>query len=458
MWRASREPARRLTVGALLLLDHPVDRAKLLGRLQALVDQNPRLHWVPDDPTFSQTRPVWVEEDEPDAGRHFRSIEVAPPGTERELLDLVALLDAVPFEQDQSPWDATFLTGLDDGGVALYLRAHHVLTDGFGGVRLLHGLVDGAASLKASSQARRHGGWMRTAADGDKPRARVRRPGTFTVEIDLTEAVHSVSDRIGGARDVQPLQMVIHTLQKALDVVNSVSRQVMVAGGPLSPVPPSRSILSQLSILSVPGAQRAACELGGSRNDLLVLAAAAATGLYYEHSGQECPNVRVAMPAHQHRDDDWGNWFAPARVEIPCTSDHPQRQFGIVRERLAQARHEPALRLTAALASSLSRLPNRLLLPAIQAQLETIDLAVTAIPGLHGSPTLCGAAIKRAYPMGPRLGIPLNITAFGNNGRLDIGIAVDPAAITDPGGFHDCLIEVLDQLVPTQLTPVVSAD
>ena len=52
---------------------------------------------------------------------------------------------------------------------------------------------------------------------------------------------------------------------------------------------------------------------------------------------------------------------------------------------------------------------------------------------------MCGSAIERIYPLGPRLGSPLNITAFGNGDRLDAGIALDPSAIIDPDLLVECL-------------------
>jgi hypothetical protein len=274
-------------------------------------------------------------------------------------------------------------------------------------------------------------------------------PGTIT--IDLSGAARTFAAGMEAARGLQPLDVVVRGLQRTLEVANSVSRQVLVTGGPLSPVPDAHSMLSHFDVFSVPGARQAASELGGSRNDVLVVAAAAALGLYYERRGQPCAEVRLAMPARQRREGDIGgsgNWFAPARVALPSSADHPARQFGIVRERLSQARHEPALRVTAAVASTLSLLPNRLLLPALNTQADSIDLSVTTLPGLRGKPTLCGVDVRTAYPFGPRLGIPLNITAFGSHSDLDIGIALDPAAITDPDGFRDCLVEAFDRLVP----------
>ena len=60
----------------------------------------------------------------------------------RQLLDLTGLLESIPFDPDCSPWDVTLIDGLEDGRAALYLRAHHVLTDGVGGIRLLGLLLD----------------------------------------------------------------------------------------------------------------------------------------------------------------------------------------------------------------------------------------------------------------------------------------------------------------------------
>jgi hypothetical protein len=42
----------------------------------------------------------------------------------------------------------------------------------------------------------------------------------------------------------------------------------------------------------------------------------------------------------------------------------------------------------------------------------------------------------------------VNLTAFGNKDRLDVGIALDPAAITEPAVFLECLDEAFSTLVP----------
>jgi hypothetical protein len=269
-----------------------------------------------------------------------------------------------------------------------------------------------------------------------------------SVTIDFSRAARSVSAGIGVAREAQPLDTLIRGFQRALDLANSASRQLMVTGGPLAPLPPSHSVFSHFEVLSIPNAREAAIALGGSRNDLLVVAAAAALGLYSERLGEPCPKVRIGMPARQRRDGAMGgNWFAPTRVEVPTAVVHPDRQFSVVVERLSQARHEPVLKITDAVVSAISMLPNRVLLPALQMQADAVDIGVTTIPGLHGRKQICGATVEGAYPMGPRLGVPLNVTAFANGSGLDIGIALDSASINVADGFHECLVEAFRRLL-----------
>src|SRR4051794_26691392 len=216
MWRAGQDPTRLLTVGGLVFLDRPPTRAALIERVAAVVGRTPRLQWRPDDPTYSRIRPAWVEDDIPDIEHHVRSVEVPAPGSTRAVLDQVSLLEALPFEPERSPWDLSLLHGLEDGGAVLYLRAHHVLTDGIGGVRLLRDFFD-AADVTATATAEPSANGQPSAVDDG------RRPGTIDLTIDLTGAVVRLSAGVQAARDVQPLDVVVRGLQRTLDLANSVS-------------------------------------------------------------------------------------------------------------------------------------------------------------------------------------------------------------------------------------------
>src|ERR1700704_5765030 len=127
MWRVGQDPTLRMTVGALMVLDRSPGTKALGEHLATASRRTPRLRQRPDDPTFTRTRPAWIEGDELDVDHHVRSAAIAPPGSMQQVLDLVALFEAIPFDHEYPPWDVTLVEGLEGGRAALYFRAHHVV-------------------------------------------------------------------------------------------------------------------------------------------------------------------------------------------------------------------------------------------------------------------------------------------------------------------------------------------
>ncbi len=444
MWRTGHDATLRMIVGTLMITDRSPTEKGLLERLESLVERAPRLRWRLDDPNGTRTRPGWVPSAEFNAANHLRTMAVASPGTRRQVLDLVALLEPAPFDPDRSPWDVTLIEGLEGGRAAIYLRAHHVLTDGLGGVSLMSLLVDEAnpAPPPTVSETSPDAAPPSVAAQPSAPK---RRPGTVNINVDLTEVAAPVAATVAAgvsfARTINPVGMLVTGIQRTLDIASSVSNQLVVTGGRHSPIPPSGALTSRFEMLSVEDARDAARRQGGSRNDLLVAGASSGLGLYHQHVGMPCFELRLALPTTQHRDSSnlGGSWVAPARLEVPTSAEHPGPHFGVVAERLARARREPVVRIANGVASVVGRLPTRLLAPALHSQANSVDFVATTLPGFRVDRHIGGALIEECYPFGPRLGCLANISAFGNGDRLDIGVALDPNAITDPAAFIDCL-------------------
>jgi diacylglycerol O-acyltransferase len=398
---------------------------------------------MPDDPSHATNRPWWTTATDFNAADHVQALSIAPPGDRRQLLDMVALLEPRPFDPDRPPWDVTLIDGLEGDQAALYLRAHHALTDGVGGLALMKALFDPTDTAERARS-------RKPASEAEAPAAAERRPpGTINVSIDLTRAAGAARTAAAAMRRVDPYHGMVRAVQRSLDTASSVSRQVVVGDGSLSALPSTRSMYNRFEVISVPEARHTAIALGGSRNDILVAAAAAGLGAYQTRLGLPATDLRVAMPASPHRDDHRPdlNWFAPMRVVLPSVADHPGPYFGIVSERLSRARHEPALRVTTPITTALARLPNRLLVPALQTQARSVDFAATAFPGLRGERAICGANVLESYPFGPRLGCVMNVTGFGIGDRLDVGITLDPAAIADPDLLLECIEAAFDSFV-----------
>jgi WS/DGAT/MGAT family acyltransferase len=425
-----------MTVGIAMVLDRAPSYDALIERFTAVMKSFRRLRMRPGSDSFGRACPDWVEDDVLDAKHHVRTVAVSSPGSLRNLLDLVGLLEGVPFDAGRAPWDVTLIEGLNGGRAAIYMRAHHVLADGLAGLRLASRFFDGdEIDIREDTLA----------SEPDTPFV-ARRRG---VAIDVTRALRPVGIAVDAARAApKTVNDVARGVQGLADIATSASRQVVITGGSLSPLLVDRSTTTHFEVISLEGARTAALAHGGSRSDLLVTGAAAGLGLYHERHGHLCEELRLGTPTSQRRGQDAGNWFAPARVSVPTADVDPSTHFGVVADRLTTARREPALKFAGVFASAFSRLPSQALVPLLHSQVGTVDFAATAIPGLRGSHSICGARIETSYPFGPRLGCPVNFTAFATKDRLDVGIALDPAAITEPTLFLECLAEAYSALAP----------
>jgi WS/DGAT/MGAT family acyltransferase len=467
MWGVGRDTSLRMIVSNLILLDRVPSRSQLAERLAAAATSAPRLRQRPDALPGIRTRPAWIDEEAFDAGRHIRTMAVPLPGEHRQVLDLVTLLEPSPFDPSMSPWDVTVIEGLAGGRAALYLRAHHCLTDGLHGVSILRMLVDRAAKptpVQQPEPTEAVAAVEQDAAEAIGPVVDLtprRKPGTVSVTIDIAGAIHPITTGVSAAAStvtaaantvsskangvtsalrVDPFDTAVRGVQRGLDVANSVSRQVVVTGGRLSPLEPSHSMNTHFETFTVPNARTIARGLGGSRNDLLVAGAALGLGLYHEKLGLTCSELRLASPARWRSGTGGGGSVVPTRVEIPVANAHPGPLFGVIAERLSRSRREPALHATEILASAVSYLPTRVLMPALRAQAKSVDFVATSLPGVRSRQRICGAVIEESYPLGPRLGSLMNITAFGVDDQLNIGVGLDPIAIAEPQVLVECML------------------
>ncbi|MEP6299930.1 MAG: WS/DGAT domain-containing protein, partial [Ilumatobacter sp.] len=65
-----------------------------------------------------------------------------------------------------------------------------------------------------------------------------------------------------------------------------------------------------------------------------------------------------------------------------------------------------------------------------------IDFATSNLRGAPFPIFVSGAEVMATIPMGPVAGTGANITALSMNGMFDIGMFIDPEAITEPEEFR----------------------
>jgi hypothetical protein len=186
---------------------------------------------------------------------------------------------------------------------------------------------------------------------------------------------------------------------------------------------------------------------GASLNDVFVTGVARALGAFHREFGERPASLRMAMPVSTRtRGDFAANRFAPSRVVVPIAVDAVDDHLRAMHETLHGIRQEPALEAADLLAALTAGVPTAVLVSLLRAQTRTIDFATS---NLRGSPVdlyLGGARIEASYPMGPRAGVPVNVTVMSYCGELHLGIHSDPAALVDPDLFLDALRDSFAEL------------
>jgi WS/DGAT/MGAT family acyltransferase len=437
MWAVEKDPALRSDFCNLTILEHSPDEERVLRTLDRAVDAIPRLRQRVVSAPLRIVPPAFADDPTLDLTAHIRRVALPRGNSHRALLDLCASLAEQPLDRARPLWEFTLIEGLSEGRVALLQKVHHTITDGVGGLRLSLAFVDFEPDAPLAQPV------ARAAVPIDDTELD---HGT-TLQASRTAVVDATARGIGLAKRAVggTTHMVTHPTElpaRAIDTVrvaHSLRRQLFNSGPARSDVMRGRSLTRHFEThtLALPMVQATARKLGGSVNDVYVTGLAAALGRYHVRMGSSVGTLRLAMPiSTRNRNDEAANRFVPARVVIPIQpDDDPAVLFAAVRDRLDAAKNESAIGAAEGLAIVLTPLPTAMLVAMTRAQARTTDFAAT---NLRGSPIplyIAGARVLASYPFGPRTNTALNATLLSYGDELNLGLNIDPAAVTDIDAF-----------------------
>src|SRR5437764_2359869 len=339
MWTIEKDPGLRSSFLQLTLLDKPPDFERFRRRMQRAVKVLPRLGQRVVPPPFRFAPPEWADDPSFDIDFHVRRLAVPPPGTERQLLDLAALIYEDAFDRARPLWQLTIVEGLEGGRAALFAKMHHTITDGVGGVRLSMQFLDIAPD----------------APDPEDVEEPARSPERAVYDV-VSEAVgHNVRRQLGVAqRGAAGTAGIVTHPERSVRLVNDLVATARSLWRQLGVVEPSRSPLwtghrsltrrFETLTVKLDDVKRAAKGLGGTVNDLYVTALAGGAAAYHRAKGADADQLRMTMPVNVRDDKSaGGNAFSPARLLIPAGERDPAARFAAVHERLNVAKRERAL-------------------------------------------------------------------------------------------------------------------
>lgn len=441
MWRLEKDPYLASTFGNVTILDRPPNMDLLYARMERTALLFPRLRRRVLPAPGNLGNPTWVDDPTFDIRYHVRHFSLAEPGDMRQLLDLVTLLVADPFDRSRPLWHFIVIDGLQGGRSALVQKLHHTVTDGQGGVELSMHYLD--LEREPGPLPPIDPDLVNAATEVSAPDATEALRGAMSDSLRLPLSV------LRQVRDVLSDPSLIGTISSSTSAtVKSLIAQLSETDGSRSPLWTQRSLRRRLDTARVSyhdmrGASKA---LGGTLNTAFVTAAAHAAGKYHRALGAPVESLRASMAISTRTEDSGSNAFTLARMLVP-TADMPlPERFLAINEILQAAKNGSSNGSLEAIATVSTLLPTSVITRLARAQAETVDFATSNVRGAGVPLYVAGAKLLENYPVGPLGGVAFNLTLMSYMGSLDVGINIDEAAVESPSLLHDSLVESFAEL------------
>ena len=444
MWRAEVDPRLRSIVVIVDVLDAEPDWDRLVAAHEWATRYVPRLRHRVMEP-LGWGPPTWVPDPDFTLAFHLRRMRLAEGGGLRELLDQAALCAMTPFDRSRPPWEALLVEGLDGGRAGYLIKVHHSLSDGLGLMQIL-GLLHSSSRepaadkpdppLPAATPPSRLGLTARQAA-----RAAAAAPPA------VVGGLWSGATAIGRAA-VAP----VATLTDGWGAVWSAARAALPPTFTGSPAFRARSLNRRLEALDVDLAtlKAAGHAAGGSLNDAYLAGLIGGIRRYHLALGVPVPaRIPVGMPVNTRDRSDpmGGNHWAGTRFAVPLDDIDAAARITQVRGIVRAVTSERVVDALGLVAPVLATLPAPLLARVQGAATAANDLQASNVPGMTRPAYLAGARIVRSYPFAPLPGGPAMIALTSHEDTCCIAVTLDPAAITDPALFRECLVAGFEEVL-----------
>lgn len=381
--------------------------------------------------------PNWVEDDHFDINNHIYTVNIPAPGGFIQVEQAVARLHEKPLPRHRPLWDIAVLTGLANGQVAYYNRAHHACLDGVAAQASYNILMD-------------------QAPDGEIPtsgiEAGTRAPRSRTdVLIDLIASMAKQS--IDGVTQLpQQVAATSRLLQRSIDPSKGL-------GTTIAPCPPTilNKTIDQRRVfaageLPLAGVKNLANHLHCTINDVFLSICGGALRTYLEAHGELPETSLIAgcpVSLRSANDSSTNNQVSMLRTALGTHIEDPVERVGYVaqqtrlaKDTLAEASplmasdvHLPMMGLAIRGMQTIAGL-----LKWADHNAPPINVLISNVPGPRMPLYSNGARMLSHYPISiPAHGVGVNITVQSYVDRLFIGITAAAKVAPDADRLRDAI-------------------
>jgi diacylglycerol O-acyltransferase len=447
------EPGTPMHVGGVIVLDESpagrgLDHEALIELVRSRLPLVPRYRQKVVEVPGHLANPAWVDDPDFDITYHVRRSALPRPGTEDQLLDLVARLTARPLDHSRPLWEMYLVEGLAGDRTAVVTKTHPALVDGLSAIDI------GQVILDPEPDAVRP---VPSSAEEWRPR---RPPGSAAL---VWEAVEDYLQRPSAVLD---------TARTAVgDLRATAARWAGVAGGLVAAVARTAVSPAPMSPLNAPiGRQRrvavARASLddlrvarkahGGTINDVLLTSVTGALREWLLSRGEPVvgsTSVRALIPVSvRGEDDSAANEVRSFLVDLPVGEPNPRVRLA----RISFAMRGLAPSSQSVGADTLSTLSGFAppTLHALGARAASglsrrlFNLVVTNVPGPQVPLYAGGARMVEVFPVVPLArgqGLAIGLTSY--DGTVYFGLNADRDSISDVDALADLIEQEIAYLV-----------
>ena len=394
-------------------------RRLITSRLDGVPRFRRRLMEVP----FNQGRPVWVDDDRFDLGFHVRLTALPRPGTQEQLITLMARLQARTLDRRRPLWELWFVEGVEGDRVAIIQKTHHALVDGVSGVDVATVLLDVEPATPPADVAR----WYPEPAPSSAQ----------LLAESLAERLAHPGEAARRAGDL------LRDPGKVAATWQGVGGVLRTAGTPAPRLPfnervgPDRRF--ELARAELADARRIKTAAGCTVHDVVL--AAVAGGLRHHLTARGVPVdglvVRTMVPVSVRDDTEQlalGNRVSAMVAELPMGVADPVQRLRLVAEQMRSVKESGQAVAAETLASMLDYAPPTLLSLAgrLMTRQRAVNLVVTNVPGPQFPLYCMGARMLEAFPyVGLTETLGLVVAVLSYDGQLGFGVTGDADLLPD---------------------------
>lgn len=443
------EPGTPMHVGAVLVLECPsggLDHEALIELVRTRLPLVPRYRQKVVEVPGHLANPAWVDDPDFDVSYHVRRSALPRPGSQEQLLDLVARLTARPLDRSRPLWEMYLVEGLAGDRTAVVTKTHPALVDGLGAIDIGQVILDPDPDVRPAA-----------VVDPWLPR---RPPGPVAL---VWEAVEDYLQRPSAVLD---------TARTAVgDVRATAARWAGVAGGVAAALARTAVSPAPVSPLNAPiGRQRRVAVArvaledlrvvrkahGGTVNDVLLTSVTGALREWLLSRGEPVvgsTSVRALVPVSVRGEDD----AAPGEVRsflVDLPVGEPNPRVRLARVSFAMRGLAPSGQSVGA--DTLSALSGFAppTLHALGARAASglsrrlFNLVVTNVPGPQVPLYAGGARMVEVFPVVPLVrgqGLSIGLTSY--DGTVYFGLNADRDSVSDVDALADLIEQEVAYLV-----------